>query len=253
MDRASRRCVAERPRRGDRSVDPSRPVHSGDPFVGEPAPRRSAVRPLAAPDVAAKLTAPLGRNDPPVRAAVDGSTPAFDRRTSTTACRPQRVRGRLFSGTCSARSQQLGQPMTVDLRVGWFDREFLRGSLSQPPPPFGPFPSSTLHFLAEDLARAGTRRRMRRSGFTRHSSASIRRGGCRVLSVGRVTRRDHLEPVPELRTQLDVTWGRPGMRISTWRRVRRAARRDVSAGQGLPPGRSQRTDTVRADGSDFAA
>ena len=45
-------------------------------------------------------------------------------------------------------------PLTIDLRVGYFDRAFLRGTLaSQPTAQFGAFTLESFHFLGEDVAK----------------------------------------------------------------------------------------------------
>jgi TonB-dependent receptor-like protein/carboxypeptidase family protein len=67
----------------------------------------------------------------------------------------QRVRGTLLSGQVQHTSGPGSlNPLTVDLRVGYFDRVFLRGALSdQPQQRFGAFTFNTFHFLGEDLAQ----------------------------------------------------------------------------------------------------
>ena len=67
-----------------------------------------------------------------------------------------RVRGTLLSGHLQHTSGPGAvNPMTVDLRVGYFDREFLRGTLaSRPDFQFGAFTGRTFHFLGEEIARA---------------------------------------------------------------------------------------------------
>jgi hypothetical protein len=67
----------------------------------------------------------------------------------------QRVRGTLLTGQLQHTSGPgTLNPLTIDLRVGYFDRVFLRGALSdQPTQRFGAFTFETFHFLGEDLAR----------------------------------------------------------------------------------------------------
>ena len=67
----------------------------------------------------------------------------------------QRVRGTLLTGQLQHTSGPgTLNPLTIDLRVGYFDRVFLRSALSdQPTQRFGAFTFETFHFLGEDLAR----------------------------------------------------------------------------------------------------
>ena len=67
----------------------------------------------------------------------------------------QRVRGTLLTGQLQHTSgPETQHPLTADLRVGYFDRAFLRGALTdQPVQHFGAFTFETFHFLGEDLAR----------------------------------------------------------------------------------------------------
>ena len=67
----------------------------------------------------------------------------------------QRLTGTLLSGQYQfATSASAGLPVVGDLRLGWFDREFLRGDLvSQPDPAFGAFTGETFRFKNEDLAK----------------------------------------------------------------------------------------------------
>jgi hypothetical protein len=68
----------------------------------------------------------------------------------------RRVRGTLLSGHLQRTSGPGSvNPLTLDLRVGYFDREFLRGTLASPPAfKVGAFTGQTFHFLGEDIARA---------------------------------------------------------------------------------------------------
>jgi len=67
-----------------------------------------------------------------------------------------RVRGTLFSGHLQHTSGPGAvNPLTVDLRVGYFDRVFFRGTLAQQPDfKFGAFTGETFHFLGERIAQA---------------------------------------------------------------------------------------------------
>src|SRR3989454_11261636 len=137
-------------------VNAPRPTDPNDPRTASPwlLPHNGGQR----LNVAAKITALLGRQT--LRIFGLRSTdqrllfdPAY--KYDPVFAPAQRVRGDLLSGHVQrAFGNNSVNPMTVDLRVGWFDREFLRGTLSQAPAAaFGPFASSTFHFLGEDLAR----------------------------------------------------------------------------------------------------
>jgi outer membrane receptor protein involved in Fe transport len=68
----------------------------------------------------------------------------------------QRLRGDLVSGHVQYTSDpRSGLPLVLDLRVGRYVREFLRGELvEQPDYSLGAFTGSRFHFVGEDLARA---------------------------------------------------------------------------------------------------
>jgi hypothetical protein len=68
----------------------------------------------------------------------------------------QRLRGDLVSGHVQYTSDpRSGLPLVLDLRVGRYVREFLRGELvEQPDYSFGAITGSRFHFVGEDLARA---------------------------------------------------------------------------------------------------
>jgi hypothetical protein len=67
----------------------------------------------------------------------------------------QRLRGDLFTGHIHWSSDpSRGSPLLLDLRVGRFSREFLRGALDgEPDYKVGAFTGSRFHFVGEDLAR----------------------------------------------------------------------------------------------------
>jgi outer membrane receptor protein involved in Fe transport len=70
----------------------------------------------------------------------------------------QRLRGDLVSGHAQYTSDpRSGLPLVLDLRVGRYVREFLRGELvDQPDYSLGAITGSRFHFIGEDLARAQT-------------------------------------------------------------------------------------------------
>jgi hypothetical protein len=67
----------------------------------------------------------------------------------------QRLTGTLLTGHYQyAASPTARLPLVADVRVGWFDREFLRGELVDTPEGrFGAFTGERYEFLGEDLAR----------------------------------------------------------------------------------------------------
>ncbi|MBA3444685.1 MAG: TonB-dependent receptor [Gemmatimonadales bacterium] len=68
----------------------------------------------------------------------------------------QRLRGNLFTGHLQyASTPRQGKPLIVDLRVGRFSREFLRGALSEEVDyALGAITGRRFHFVGEDMARA---------------------------------------------------------------------------------------------------
>jgi TonB-dependent receptor-like protein/carboxypeptidase family protein len=63
----------------------------------------------------------------------------------------QRVEGQLLS----AHLQRIAGAVVADLRLGYFARDFVRGSLAQPADPtFGPFGGRAFEFVGEAIARA---------------------------------------------------------------------------------------------------
>jgi len=110
-------------------------------------------------DAALKLTVPLGARQT-LRLFGLGSAeqrqlfdPAY--KYDPALAPAQRVRGTLLTGQVQHTSGPGAlHPLTVDLRVGYFDRVFQRGALSdQPSQRFGAFTFETFHFLGEDVAR----------------------------------------------------------------------------------------------------
>ena len=165
--------------------------------------------------VAAKVTAPLGRQT--IRLFGLRSTdqrllfdPAY--KYDGAFAPAQRVRGDLVSGHLQrAFGNNSVNPMTLDLRVGWFDREFLRGSLSQAPAAaFGPFPGAPFHFLGEDLARARDTAGAMAAvpAFTPPALSEHTPWGVPAFFVSSGSRGEIAwNRFRELRTQLDVTLG----------------------------------------------
>ena len=194
-------------------VNAPRPTDPNDPRSASPwlLPHNGGQR----LNVAAKITAPLGRQTIRIfglrsmdqRLLFD---PAY--KYDGVFAPAQRVRGDLLSGHLQrAFANNSVNPMTVDLRVGWFNREFLRGTLSQAPgTAFGPFPTSTFHFLGEDLARARDTAGAMTAipGFTPPDLSDRTPWGVPAFFLGAGSRGEiSWNRFRELRTQLDVTLG----------------------------------------------
>jgi len=194
-------------------VNAPRPTDPNDPRTASPwlLPHNSGQR----LNVAAKITAPLGRQT--IRLFGLRSTdqrllfdPAY--KYDGVFAPAQHVRGDLLSGHLQrAFGNNSVNPMTVDLRVGWFNREFVRGTLAQAPgAAFGPFPSSTFHVLGEDLARARDTAGAMSAipGFTPPDLSDRTPWGVPAFFLGGGSRGEVAwNRFRELRTQLDVTLG----------------------------------------------
>ena len=205
--------------------------------------------------VAAKVTAPLGRQT--IRLFGLRSTdqrllfdPAY--KYDGAFAPAQRVRGDLVSGHLQrAFGNNSVNPMTLDLRVGWFDREFLRGSLSQAPAAaFGPFPGAPFHFLGEDLARARDTAGAMAAvpAFTPPALSEHTPWGVPAFFVSSGSRGEIAwNRFRELRTQLDVTLGGgrdadfylggefAAQHVETFQRVKAYLPVGVSATDPVPP------------------
>ncbi len=110
-------------------------------------------------DLAAKLTVPLGLRHS-LRLFGLRSTAQrllFDQtyKYDPELAPGQRLTGTLFSGHYQyAAAAGASLPLVADLRLGWFDREFLRGQLVETPDGrFGAFTGEKYEFLGEDIAR----------------------------------------------------------------------------------------------------
>ncbi len=110
-------------------------------------------------DLAAKLTIPLG-----LRHSIRlfglrsiAQRLLFDQtfKYDTDLAPGQRLTGTLLSGHYQyAAAVGASLPLVADLRLGWFDREFMRGELVETPDGrFGAFTGERYAFLDEDLAR----------------------------------------------------------------------------------------------------
>lgn len=148
----------------------------------------------------------------------------------------QRVRGTLLTGQLQHTSGPgTLNPLTVDLRVGYFDRVFFRGALSdQPAQRFGAFTFQTFHFLGEDLARREDTVAARGAvpGFEAPDLSDRTPWGVPAFFLGFGPRGDIAwNRFRELRTKLDVTLGAgrdadfylggeiAGQRVQTFQRI----------------------------------
>lgn len=67
----------------------------------------------------------------------------------------QRVTGTLLSAWLNSNLEVSGRPLLLDMRLGWYTREFIRGTLTDTVDyAFGAFTGNTFHFVGEQLARA---------------------------------------------------------------------------------------------------
>jgi Carboxypeptidase regulatory-like domain len=149
----------------------------------------------------------------------------------------RRVRGDLLSGHVQRTFGNASvNPVTVDLRVGWFDRDFFRGTVDRAPgAPFGPFPTTSFHFLGEGLARAKDTLTARAAipGFTPPSFSERTPWGVPAFFLTAGSRGEIAwNRFRELRTQLDLTLGGgrdadfylggefAGQRVETFQRIR---------------------------------
>ena len=121
-----------------------------------------------------------------------------------------RVRGTLLSGHLQHTSGPGAvNPLTVDLRAGYFDREFQRGTLSgEPNFKFGAFTGQTFHFLGEEIARARDTAAATEAvpGFGAPDFSERTPWGVPAFFLGAGPRGEiSWNRFRELRTQLDVT------------------------------------------------
>ena len=148
----------------------------------------------------------------------------------------QRVRGTLLTGQLQhASSPGAVTQLTIDLRVGYFDRVFERGALSdQPNQRFGAFSFGTFHFLGEDLARRQDTAAARGAvpGFAAPDWSERTPWGVPAFFLGSGPRGDIAwNRFRELRTKVDLTLGSgrdadfylggeiTGQRVQTFQRV----------------------------------
>lgn len=124
----------------------------------------------------------------------------------------QKLGGTLVTGYLQhTASPTAVNPLTLDLRLAWFDRDFTRGALTATPAyQAGAFTLSQFHFLGEDLARSQDTIAARGPvpGFTPPDFSDNTPWGVPAFFLGGAPRGEiawnHLN---QLRTQLDMTLG----------------------------------------------
>ena len=128
------------------------PTDGRDPRAANPAmlPHNSGER----LDVGAKVRMPLGRRQTlrlfGLRSAEQRLLYDPEYKYDLDHAPAQRVRGTLASGHL----QHVADALTADVRLGWFQREFLRGALVQQPDyAVGAFTGTTFRFIGEEVAR----------------------------------------------------------------------------------------------------
>jgi hypothetical protein len=128
------------------------PPDPRDPRTANPAmlPHNSGER----LDLAAKLRVPLGRRNTlrlfALRSAEQRLLYDPEYKYDLELAPGQRVHGTMASGHL----QHVADALTADLRVGWFDRDFVRGTLvAQPDYRFGAFTGERFRVVGEDIAR----------------------------------------------------------------------------------------------------
>jgi hypothetical protein len=124
----------------------------------------------------------------------------------------QRVRGTLLTGHLQHTSSPGAvNPLTVDLRVGYFDRAFIRGALTtQPNPQFGAFTFQTFHFQGEELAKRQDTVAAQSAipGFGAPDLSDQTPWGVPAFFLGSASRGDIAwNRFREIRSQLDLTLG----------------------------------------------
>ena len=124
----------------------------------------------------------------------------------------QRVRASLVTGQLQHTSgPDAVNPLTIDLRLGYFDRSFFRGALTdQPALEVGGFTFSTYHFLGQDLAQRldTTAARNAVPGFAAPDLSDRTPWGVPAFFLGGGSRGEIAwNRFRELRGKLDVTLG----------------------------------------------
>ncbi|HEY7636010.1 MAG TPA: TonB-dependent receptor [Gemmatimonadales bacterium] len=122
----------------------------------------------------------------------------------------QRLKGDLFTGHIHWSSDPgRGAPLLIDLRVGRFSREFLRGTLDREVDyKVGAFTTSRFHFLGEDIARNQVNSPDPIPGFSEPDFSLSTPYGVPAVFLGTASRGDlGWNHFGETRIQLDATYG----------------------------------------------
>ena len=168
------------------------------------------------------------------------------RPTSTTSTWP-RLSGSAAISSPVTRNTPAGpvrsKPLIVDLRVGRFIREFLRGTLDgQVDYALGALTGKQFHFIGEDAARAQQPSTDPIPGLRTPGAEHRSPWGVPAFFVGTGSRGDlGWSHFGETRGQMDLTFG-ASERVDLYAggEVVAAAGPHLSAGVGLPPGRRRR-------------
>ena len=123
-----------------------------------------------------------------------------------------RLAGTLVTGQWQyASAPTARRPFVLDVRAGWFDREFMRGTLAEPlEQKFGAFTFDRMHFVGEEIAAAQDTAAARAPvpGFTPPGYSSNTPWGVPAFFRGGGSRGEIAwNRYQELRTQIDGTLG----------------------------------------------
>jgi hypothetical protein len=123
-----------------------------------------------------------------------------------------RVGGTLVTGQWQyASAPTAKRPFVLDVRAGWFDREFMRGTLAEPlEQKFGAFTFDRMHFVGEEIAEAQDTAAASSSvpGFTIPEYSTSTPWGVPAFFLGEGSRGEiSWNRFQELRTQVDGTLG----------------------------------------------
>ena len=122
----------------------------------------------------------------------------------------QRLRGNLVTGHMQyASSPRSGKPLVLDLRVGRFSRDFLRGTLSTKVDyAFGALTGRRFHFVGEDRARALDRSPSPIAGLREPEFSAVSPWGVPAFFLSTGSRGElGWSRFGETRGQLDITFG----------------------------------------------
>ncbi|MGE0354696.1 MAG: carboxypeptidase regulatory-like domain-containing protein [Gemmatimonadales bacterium] len=123
----------------------------------------------------------------------------------------QRLTGTLLNAQMQSTLSVGSTPLIADIRLGYFDRDFFRGTLiEQPDPVIGAFTGKPFHFVGEDIARAQDTLTAAGiiPGLTPPELSSSTPWGVPAFFQGGASNGDVAwNHYREYRTQLDMTWG----------------------------------------------